>query len=360
MDLTQLEGFKPTELELTVFNNPSFQFLRNHNWPFRWGELATGLKIKTERDYYGNEVVAFETTDARKLSPHAIGKHFDEIASHIRSIYILIAKLARDTNPENEIDRGLVHDFILWLDDNRILGYSAFKGFRWERHITKLEKQKKQQAKEAKLAGLMQGDANVIVILASRLSENERDYLKSLLVEGCVTRGVFPKDSHFNRSLHLPRIDCIQCENHRQKKEGHSNNIVMVDCGDVSTIMKVIPKKMQKLVKPVRFSVPKDAFRECMGDTPVIRPYFLLYTFEQEDTGIDITGLAKRSLSLMEHWLKDRQESQPQYYSYSQIIRPTGRQRLHAVIWIDAVGNAEGIIPQEDPRLSVNIVGERF
>lgn len=354
MDLTQLEEFEPTELELLVAGNPSFQRLRKL-WPIDWGELITGFRTKYQAPYaYSEARITFELIDKAKLSPHAAGKHLDQIAPDLRSILILVAKVAREAKPENEIDTALLYDFCNWLDKPE-----HFKGFRWERHMKTLEGQKKLQVKEKKTAELMQGDANVVVILTSRLSESEKDCLRALLTEGCIDRGVFSKDSLFERSLHLPRIECIQCENHRQRKKDHYDLIVMVDCGDVPTILKDVPRKMQKLVKPVRFNVPKNTFRECMSNTPAIKPSFLLYTFEQEDAGIDVPCPAKQAIALMEAWLKDGQKGQAEYYSGSQIIRPAGRQRLHAVIWADTLGNSEGILP-ENLGCSVSLVGERF
>jgi len=335
-DLTQLEqaGFEFTPLEKLVFNNPSFQFLCKRGWPIKWGQFTTGLVAKRGRDCYENEAISFKPTDQEKFTPHRAGTFFDEVSPHLRSVSILAAKMARDAS-ENEFDRGLMQDLSLWLDGMETYPHQPFRWVRFERdHTYKM----KQEARVAEVVVLSQGNANIVVLLLGKLAQGERQGIHDAVKTDCLKRGIFSEgDDHRPQYYHLPRPGCMLCNEPQGKSGGRHcdgfGSIVLVDCGDVPTIVKGIPADVRGIVKPVRFQVPKstfsDRFQAWVGKDlfPQFAVFSLKMLSEEE---------RKRFRSELEMALRREQGEQARsghkFYSNCRVIVPNGRQKLNALL----------------------------
>jgi len=336
-DLTQLEGagFNFTELEKMVFNNPSFQFLHGKGWPIRWGSLATGLTAKVSTDYYQNEVISFKSVDGEKLTPHGAGIFFDEIATHIRSVSVLVAKVARDAS-NNELDQRFVQDLSFWFD-----GLITYPGrpFRWAEFERKHAEKMKREAREAEVAVLSQGYASVVILLVDMLVGEHRENIFKAVKADCIKRKIFEdEDEHRNdRYYHLPWSKCMLCNEPPGRIGGRHcdnfNSIALVDCGDVPTIIKSIPVDFRRIVKSVRFKVPKSTFSDKSGHIgTALFPQFAVFSLSllsEEERRKFRSELGEELRKKQAEWLRSHG---PGYYDRCQIIAPAGRQKLNALL----------------------------
>ncbi|OGY49486.1 MAG: hypothetical protein A2663_03425 [Candidatus Buchananbacteria bacterium RIFCSPHIGHO2_01_FULL_46_12] len=334
-DLTQLEqaGYQFTPLEKLVFENPSFQFLYQKGWPIKWGSLTTGLVAHIENDYYQREVISFKPIDRGKLTPHGAGTFSDEVSTHIRSVSILSAKVARDTT-ENELDLGLVQDFSLWLDGAKTYPYNPFRWIRFEHdHEYKL----KQEASVAEVTALSQGFANVVVLLLNKLAQSQRQIVRDAIETDCVKRRIFGEGDVQLRYHYLPFPECMLCDGPAGRSVGRHcddpSSIVLIDCGDVPTIVKGIPADVRRIIKPIRFKVPKstfsDRFKPCVGSGffPQLAVFSLGMLSEEE---------RQRFKTELETSLQREQGewagSKHKLYGECRVIAPSGRQKLNALL----------------------------
>jgi len=334
-NLTQLKqaGFKFTPLELSVFNNPSFRYLYGR-WPFKFGSLTTGLVAEVGKDYYQNETLSFESTDQSKLTPSGAAGLYDEISGHLRSILILSAKVARDAS-DNSFDQGLVQDLSLWLDGIKTIYY---KPFRWVRFERDHQQQIKKNERAEEVVQLSNGNANVIVLLLNKLDQGVREAVRNAVEADCIERGIFSKEDNDRQSryFHFPWPQCMLCNGSSGRSGGrhcdNSNSIVLVDCGDVPTIIKSVPSEMRRIVKSVRFTVPRSTFSDQFesfvgnGFFPQFA-IFLLNLLSKEEQ--------QKFKSELNKCLEAKQNQG--FHKNSLIVAPEGRQRVNALLLAGSV-----------------------
>lgn len=271
-----------------------------------------------------------EGGDRKLLSPLSA----DEISAHIRSISILSAKVARDAS-NNELDQGLVQDLCLWFDG--MIETYPYKPFRWIRFERKHADEIKQRARKAEVAVLSQGDANVVVLLLDMLAIEQRQRILDAVKADCIKREIFGDgDEHIkSRYYHLPWPKCMLCNEPEGRTGGRHcdkfSSIILVDCGDVPTIVKSIPSDVRRIVKSVRFKVPKntfsDRFRGFVGTDffPQFAVFSLSLLSEEERQ--------KFRSELKESLRKKQTERYGQgLYDRDKIIAPAGRQKLNALL----------------------------
>ncbi len=363
---TQLEeaGFKFTALEELVFDNPSFQELYRRGGVLDWGAITTGLVA----DFFLHDLKGFKPFDGEKLSPGGTGVFFDENAKLIRSVLILAAKIARDAS-ENDNDRVLVEDLSFWLSYPRNYQRTPFRWIRFEREC---EDKLKRQKSDEEVAMLKQGDAEVVVLLLDKLAENVQQKVLEAVSADCIARGVFEKseyDSDWYNFYHLPRLKCVLCDSPQRDSRGYSvdcrknHSVVLVDCGDVPVVVKSIPNDVRRLVKPVRFKVPKSTFAEksYVMDGRIF-PNFAVYSLLMLNPKERL-----RFKSDLEQGLKRKQDtSHPwsdcldQSFADTQVILPAGRQKLNALILAGPRAGARREILQESDFCSALVKENRI
>ncbi|MFA5022922.1 MAG: hypothetical protein WC385_02160 [Candidatus Paceibacterota bacterium] len=326
-DRTQLEkaGYEFTPQEERVFNNPSFQFLRERNWPVKWGELTTGLSSKVE-----NFRLISQPSTQQRLLPSQAGKLFDEFAPHLRSLIVLSAVIARDAT-----DPDLILALSSWL--NGIDSYYCHP-FRWDQfekdHTFKL----RQDARTAEVARLSQGFANVVVLLLGELSPSCRETVREAIMADCLKREVFGEvEAHTSyHSYHFPWPKCQSCE---EKESGrrqdcrNPNTVVLVDCGDVPTIIKSVPFGVRRMVKTVRFKVPKSTFEDdtrCAEAT--LSPSFSVFSLNLLSEEEQQRFQAELEKGLREEQARAIWGGYGGLYSKCQVLTPVGRQKPNALL----------------------------
>jgi len=359
-DLAQLEqaGFKFTPLERLVFENPSFQFLCMRGWPIKWGEITTGLATKAGRDCFYRKDVSFQPAETEKLSPHGAGICFDEVQSHLRSIIVLTAKVARDASA-NVFDRMLVEDLNLWLSGMGIALCGEL--FRWARFEQEHREKLAREARVAEVAILSRGYANVVVLLLGKLAREERQAVRETLEADCLKRGVFREGDRYAQYYHLPRPKCMWCNGEAGRSGGQHcgsfGSVVTIDCGDVQTIIRSLPSDVRRIVKPVRFRVPKSTFSDrfvpCVGNG--LLPQFAVFSLaklskeEQQQLGTEL-----------EDGLRKDQRSFGPGYNDCRVIIPQGRQKLNALLLAGTIATwSTWNHPIKDEGLLCRLLGER-
>jgi hypothetical protein len=329
--LTQLEaaGFKFTPLELSVFNNPSFQYLYNMGWPLKWGEITTGVTTEEGSTYS----VKFKPTEKERLTPHGAGSFFDEVSVHFRSVVILAAKVAREAT-SSEGDQDLVNDLSFWLDKES--GYSSHIPFRWVRFEKEHQKQVEREARKAQIAILSQGEANVVVLLVDKLVQDQRLEVRKAIESGCIKRGIFRegREHSVSQIYHMPWPHCISCNGPGNRSGGGHcdsfSSVILIDAGDVKTIMRDVPHDLQRVVKPVRFKVPKstfsDRFEICVGDG--FFPQLVVFSLHK----LSASDQERFKKEVEEDLQKGQRAVFDRPYLNSQIIVPDGHQKLNALL----------------------------
>ena len=327
----QLEqaGFEPTPLELSVFNNPSFQFLRERNWPIRWGELTTGLSVKVE-DFK----LKFQPSDQQGLLPSPAGKLFDEFAPHLRSLIILSAVITRDAT-----DHDLILALSSWLD-----GIDSYyrHPFRWDKFERDHEEELKRTARMVKVAGLSQGFASIVVLPLGELSHSYREIVRKSVMTGCIEREIFViPDGYTSHDYHFPWPRCEWCA--ESKRDCRSpNSVVLIDCGDVPTIIKSLPPDVRRAIKPIRFKVPKSAFvdnNRCADAS--LAPRLLVFSLQllPEKEQREFQSELEQGLQLEQG--EAVQRGYGELYAKCRVIAPDGRQKLNALLLAGGVSRSD-------------------
>jgi len=229
---------------------------------------------------------------------------------------------------------GLVQSLSLWLDG---INDDAAK-FRWVRFQEKHQERLKREERTAEVAVLSQGTADVVVLLLNRLAQDERQAVRAAVETDCIERGIFGAgdDQTQSRYYHLPWPHCILCNGPEGRSGGrHCDNpssIVLVDCGDVLTILRGIPAGSRRIVKPVRFKVSKstfsDRFQGCVGTG--FFPQFVLFSLNSLSVEEQ-----QKFRSELENGLKRKQQGfvgRDGYFNDCRVIAPDGRQKVNALL----------------------------
>lgn len=330
-DLTQLEqaGYQFTPLERLVFENPSFQFLYAR-WPIKWGRLTTGLTAEVS----GNYEVSFKPADREKLAPHAAGTFFDEMSSHIRSVSILAAKVARDSSAD-ELDQGLLRDLSFWLDKSDACSYQPFRWVKFERdHLDKLRR----EARLTEVAALSQGNANVVVLLLGELSPSCRKAVRDAVMADCIRRKIFDRPESTSRhAYHFPWPLCQSCEESARGGGRHDcnspNSVVLVDCGDVPAIIKSVPSDVRRVVKPVRFTVPKSTFADNERHANAsLSPRLFVFSLQMFSEKDQRNFQSELEQGLLREQAEAKRGGYRGLYSNYQVIAPARKQKPNALL----------------------------
>lgn len=330
-DRAQLEqaGFVFTPLELKIFENPSVRFLRERNWPIKWGELTTGISVKIE-DFK----LKSQRSGQQGLLPSPAGKLFDEFTPHLRSLIVLSAVIARDAT-----DNDLALALSSWLDGIDSHYRHPFRWDKFERdHADKL----RQEAREAEIAVLSQGFANLVVLPLGEFSHSYRETIRKSVMAGCLERETFAlPDGYTSHDYYFPWPRCEWCE--ESKRDCRSpNSIVLIDCGDVPTIIKSLPRDVQRAIRPVRFKVPKSAFVDNgrHADASLAPRLFvfslqLLSEKEQREFRSELEQGFRREQA------EAKRRGYGDLYSKRQVIAPDGRQKLNALLLAGEVSRSD-------------------
>lgn len=382
MDLTQLEGFTPTQWELQVWGNPAFQELLKLR-TLNIGQMITGFRInKTKIDYpasHEKDPMVERDPDFSLIAPNAVAKFADDHYQHLRSLWILMAKLAADKDRQKE-DEWLLKDLKLWLD-----GDPFFSGFRWDGHQAHLESEAKEAARLARNKEYMKGESSLILLLLSQLTLIQRQEVEEALLQSCIERGLLPAEKRdiwvWEKRVYLPYPRCSVCDEPDDEQRRGCDRIHMLallDGGDVADALRLVRRPLQRLIKTVRFKLPRSTYIDRAGQYGGGR----LPTPELAIFGLDQLTKAER-LEVKDRlclWLplaQEREKHEKRYthsydlWSNSKVILPPGRQALNAVLvagwaattdyrnWRDAFDDERGKELLKSRRLTVSTVSYR-
>lgn len=332
MTLAQLEetGFVPTEAETEVLEHPSFQYLRNNGWPLKWGTLLTGRKPSVF-DPPSGYPLRFEVAVDQLLTAHAAGELTDTFVTHTRAVHVLVASLSRDIDTCIPSNDQLLKNLCLWLNQDE-----RFHRFRWEEHERVIGERLQTRDKLERVRRLQEGEADVLVILPTRLLQAERVRVHDAIEASCISRGVFAKDDEARQFYHIPPRRCLSCSSQHERCCQQTTSIVAIDCGDIKSVMSNVDRNLQRHLRIVQFSVPRSLFSSIRQYEGIFAQFYVF--------GMDPLSAEEQSgvTEAITRWLQKQQADEQTratwqgdtstIYRPSQVILPNNSARTHAVL----------------------------
>lgn len=367
LDIETLPGFEPTELELQVIGNPTFQKLRREglrDMVF----LASGLK------YHGY----LPLTEDLKLSlaPSRMAEICYEHYADRAAMDILLCKIRRENKglfeQEPDLDdigvlrlelhwereRGsevpdhrLLYDFTRWLSRSE-----EFEGFRWERQDYELLSLAHEQEMQEQLAKFRQsGDSQLVLVLTNNLPSAPRKRLLTELTARCATEKGLDLEEEGSTNFYMPKCQCMGCGTPvRHSLAGDCeviNAISIFDCGDLGEVKAwVSNEKLRHQLDFRQLNLPRSCFRGHRAE-PMKPPNLAIFDLRAFDDKTRQAIYSKLQKCVEGH-RANMQKQHPNEQTATELLS-TGPKRevvvvadtryfAHHADWASSIGQVEG------------------